>query len=64
VANSTNLDYNDYNAGLAYAFPQGWEGKAVYYTNSGMNSAFQAANTVSGQKNYKNAVVFSVAKSF
>lgn len=64
VANSTNLDYNDYNAGLAYAFPEGWEGKAVYYTNSGMNSAFQTANTVSGQKNYKNAVVFSVAKSF
>jgi uncharacterized protein (TIGR02001 family) len=64
VANSTTLDYNDYNAGLAYAFPQGWEGKAVYYTNSGMNSAFQTANTVSGQKNYKNAFVVSVAKSF
>ena len=64
VANSTTLDYNDYNAGLAYAFPQGWEGKAVYYTNSGMNSAFQTANTVSGQKNYKNAFVVSVAKTF
>ena len=64
VANSTTLDYNDYNAGFAYALPQGWEGKAVYYTNSGMNTAFQTANTVSGQKNYKNAVVFSVAKSF
>jgi uncharacterized protein (TIGR02001 family) len=64
VANSTTLDYNDYNAGLAYAFPQGWEGKAVYYTNSGMNAAFQAANTISGQKNYKNAFVVSVAKSF
>jgi len=64
VANSTSADYNDYNAGFAYALPQGWEGKAVYYTNSGMNTAFQTANTVGGQKNYKNAVVFSVAKTF
>ena len=64
VANSTSADYNDYNAGFAYALPQGWEGKAVYYTNSGMNTAFQTANLVNGQKNYKNAVVFSVAKTF
>jgi uncharacterized protein (TIGR02001 family) len=64
VANSTSADYKDYNAGFAYALPQGWEGKAVYYTNSGMNTAFQTANTLNGQKNYKNAVVFSVAKSF
>ena len=64
VANSTSADYKDYNAGFAYALPQGWEGKAVYYTNSGMNTAFQTANTVNGQKNYKNAVVFSVAKAF
>jgi hypothetical protein len=64
VANSSSADYKDYNVGFAYALPQGWEGKAVYYTNSGMNTAFQTANTTNGQKNYKNAVVFSVAKAF
>jgi len=64
VANSTASDYTDYNAGFALALPQGWEGTAKYFTNTGMTSAFQTANTVSGQKLYKNAVVVGLTKTF
>jgi uncharacterized protein (TIGR02001 family) len=63
VANSTALDYTDYNAGFSYALPQGWEGTAKYFTNTGSRT-FETANTVSGQKLYKNAVVVGVTKTF
>ena len=63
VANSSTADYNDYNAGFAYALPQGWEGTVKYYTNTSTGT-FESANTVNGQKLYRNATVFSVAKSF
>jgi uncharacterized protein (TIGR02001 family) len=63
VANSTTLDYSDYNVGLGYDL-QGWNLAAKYYTNTSMTSTFQTSNTVSGQKLYKNAGVFSVSKSF
>jgi uncharacterized protein (TIGR02001 family) len=63
VANSTSLDYSDYNAGIAYALPQGWEGTVKYYTNTSTGS-FETANTVNGQKLYRNATVFTVAKTF
>jgi uncharacterized protein (TIGR02001 family) len=63
VANSTTLDYSDYNVGLGYDLA-GWQLAAKYYTNTSMSSGFQTANTVSGQKLYKNAGVFSVTKSF
>jgi len=63
VANSSNLDYNDYNVGLGYDL-DGWNIAAKYYTNSAMTSTFTNANTVSGQKLYKNAGVLSVSKSF
>ena len=63
VANSSNLDYNDYNVGLGYDL-NGWNIAAKYYTNSAMTSTFTNANTVSGQKLYKNAGVLSVSKSF
>ena len=63
VANSTTLDYSDYNVGLGYDL-EGWNLAAKYYTNTSMTSSFQTANTVSGQKLYKNAGVFSVSKSF
>ncbi len=64
VANSSNLDYNDINAGFVYSLPKEYDLGVKYYTNSGMSNAFQAANTVSGQKLYKNAVVVSVTKTF
>lgn len=64
VANNGSSDYNDYNAGFVYTLPQAWDLGVRYYTNSGLTSSAQAANTVSGQKLYKNAVVFSLAKTF
>lgn len=64
VANSSNLDYNDMNAGLGYALPDAWTVAAKYYTNSSMTSTFQTANNVNGQKLYKNAVVVSLTKTF
>jgi hypothetical protein len=63
VANSSSLDYSDYNFGVGYDL-QGWALAAKYYTNSDKSSTFNAANTVNGQKLYKNAAVFSVGKSF
>jgi uncharacterized protein (TIGR02001 family) len=64
VANSSNLDYNDINAGLVYALPKSYDLGVRYYTNSSMTSTFQNANTVNGQKLYKNAVVVSLTKTF
>ena len=63
VANSSTLDYNDYNFGVGYDL-QGWNLAAKYYTNGDKTTAFNTANTVNGQKLYRNAAVFSVAKSF
>jgi uncharacterized protein (TIGR02001 family) len=64
VANSSNLDYNDMNVGLGYALPKDWTVSAKYYTNSSMTGTFQTANTVSGQKLYKNAGVVALTKTF
>ena len=64
VANSSNYDYSDYNAGFVYALPQAWDLGVRYYTDTGLSNAAQTANTISGQKNYKNAVVASVTKTF
>jgi uncharacterized protein (TIGR02001 family) len=63
VANSSSLDYSDYNFGVGYDL-QGWAIAAKYYTNGDKTSTFNSANTVNGQKLYKNAAVLSVAKSF
>jgi uncharacterized protein (TIGR02001 family) len=63
VANSANLNYNDFNVGLGYDL-KGWNLAAKYYTNTSEGSGFQSANTINGQKLYKNAAVFSVTKAF
>lgn len=63
VANGSNLDYNDFNVGAGYDL-DGWQLAAKWYTNSAMTSTFTTANTVTGQKLYKNAAVFSVTKGF
>ena len=63
VNNSSSLNYTDYNVGLGYNL-QGWDLAAKYYTNSGTSSSFQTANTINGQRLYKDAAVFSVSKSF
>ena len=64
VAHTSNLNYNDINVGLGYMLPQAWNISAKYYTNSSMTGTFQNANTVNGQKLYKNAFVASVTKTF
>jgi uncharacterized protein (TIGR02001 family) len=63
VANSSNLNYNDFNVGLGYDL-KGWNIAAKYYTNTSEGSGFQSANTINGQKLYKNATVLSVTKAF
>jgi uncharacterized protein (TIGR02001 family) len=64
VNHTSNLNYNDINVGLGYMLPQAWNISAKYYTNSSMTGTFQNANTVNGQKLYKNAFVAAVTKTF
>jgi uncharacterized protein (TIGR02001 family) len=64
VANSSSLDYNDVNAGFVYSLPQEYDLSVKYFTNTGTSTAFENANTVSGQKLYKNAVVVGLTKTF
>ena len=63
VANNAAFDYSDYNVGAAYNV-QGWTVAAKYHSNTNKGSSFETANTVNGQKLYKNAVVVSVSRSF
>jgi uncharacterized protein (TIGR02001 family) len=63
VANSTTSDYNDYNFGIGSKWA-GYDIAAKYYTNSGLSTASKAADTINGQKLYKNAAVLSVSKTF
>ena len=64
VANSSALDYNDINAGFVYTLPKAFDVSVKYFTNTGTTSSFETANTVSGQKLYKNAVVVGLTKTF
>jgi uncharacterized protein (TIGR02001 family) len=64
VANSGAYDYNDINAGFVYSLPREYDVSVKYFTNTGTSTAFQTANTVSGQKLYKNAVVVGLTKTF
>jgi uncharacterized protein (TIGR02001 family) len=64
VANHSNLNYNDMNAGLVYNFPGQWDLGVKYYTNSSMTSTFQKVNSWNGTKYYGNAVVATVTKTF
>ena len=63
VNNNSKLNYTDYNFGVAYDL-QGRNMAAKYYINDNKTSTFMTANTVNGQQLYKDALVFSVAKSF
>ena len=64
VANSSAYDYNDINAGVVYSLPKAYDVSVKYFTNTGTTGAFETANTVSGQKLYKNAVVVGLTKTF
>jgi uncharacterized protein (TIGR02001 family) len=63
VANSSALNYNDYNIGATYDL-QGWAISAKYFMNSALGSSVLGANTIAGQDLTKNAVVFSASKTF
>ena len=63
IANNTTLDYTDYNFGVGYNIA-GFDVTAKYYTNSNKTTTFETANTLNGQKLYKNAAVLSVSKTF
>ena len=64
VANSKLYDYNDINAGLVLSLPKSFDVSVKYFTNTGTTRTFETANTVSGQKLYKNAVVVGLTKTF
>lgn len=64
VANSSANDYNDINAGFVYSLPKAFDVSVKYFTNTSTSTAFETANTVNGQKLYKNAVVLSATKQF
>lgn len=64
VANSTAYDYNDINAGFVYSLPKSVDVSVKYFTNTGTTRTFETANTVSGQKLYKNAVLVGLTKTF
>lgn len=63
IANNTTLDYTDYNFGVGYNIA-GFDVSAKYYTNNNKTTTFQTANTLNGQKLYKNAAVLSISKTF
>lgn len=63
VANNSTSNYTDLRAGVTYTVA-GLDIGAHYYTNRGLTTAAKAADTVAGEKLYKNALVFSVAKVF
>ena len=63
IANNTTLDYTDYNFGVGYTIA-GFDVTAKYYANTNKTTTFETANTLNGQKLYKNAAVLSVSKTF
>jgi len=64
VANNTTSDYNDINGGFVLTLPKEFDLSVKYYTNTSTTTAFETANTVNGQKLYKNAVVVGLTKTF
>lgn len=63
VANHKGSNFSDIKLGATYNIV-GVDVGAHYYINRGMTNAAKLANTVSGEKLYKNALIFSVSKSF
>lgn len=64
VANSKTLDYTDIAAGGYYDLGNGLTVSAGYFTNKAMGSAVKAANTLNGEKLYKNGLVVALNKDF
>lgn len=62
VANQSTNDYKDYAVGVTTDVAGLTVG--ARYHNNDLKAAFETANTISGKKMYKDAVVVSVSKSF
>lgn len=63
VANNAALNYNDFNAGLAYDL-KGWIVSAKYYWNTSLASGFATANTINGQGLTNSTAVLAVTRTF
>ena len=63
VSSHKDLNYNDIKLGATYNIA-GLDVGAHVYKNLGLSAAAKAADTINNEKLYKNALVFSVAKSF
>lgn len=63
IKNHNDLDYTDIKLGATYNL-NGWMIGGHFYTNKNKGSSFNAYNTVSGERLYKDTFVISVAKSF
>lgn len=63
VANNETLNYTDANLGLSYDL-DGYVISARVYKNTNKGSAFESANTLNGQRLYRDAVVVGFVKSF
>lgn len=63
VKNSDALNYTDYKVGATYDL-NGYVLSASYYTNRSKGSSLESANTINGERLYKNAVVVGFTKTF
>lgn len=63
VNDNKQLNYTDWNAGASYDL-QGWLITGRYYFNTNRGSGFVSANTINGQRLYKNSFALSIMKSF
>jgi uncharacterized protein (TIGR02001 family) len=63
VSPVSSLSYTDWRIGPTINL-EGIDFSATYYWNSGMSTAFKDVNTVDNRGLYRQAVVFSVSKSF
>jgi uncharacterized protein (TIGR02001 family) len=62
--NQDNLNYADYNLGASYNFYKSWTASARWYKNGSFGSEVKTADTVDGQKLYKQTVGLVVSTSF
>ena len=63
ITNHKNDNYTDVNFGVTYNLA-GFGIGAHYFTNRGLSASTKLADTVAGEKLYKNAFLVSVSKSF
>lgn len=63
ISNNSVYNYTDLNVGVGYKL-SGWNLAGKFYTNTGKGSSMESANTVGGQRLYKDAVVVSVSRNF